>query len=48
MGVGKVKLLCETRRVERLSTLEEEFRGLNETILDCLTAIRAKNGVQKQ
>ena len=38
VGVGKVKVLGETRCVERHTTLEE-FRKIYEAILDCLTAI---------
>ena len=40
---GKVKLLCETRRVERHNTLDE-FREMSEDILDCLTAILNHEG----
>ena len=43
MGAGKVKLLCETRRVERHTTLEE-FREMSEDILDCLTAMSNNEG----
>ena len=38
VGVAKVKLLCETRCVERCTTLDD-FREMNEVILDCLTAV---------
>ena len=38
VDVGKVKLLYETKWVERPTTLEE-FREMNEAILDCLTAM---------
>ena len=43
VGVRKVKLLCETRRVERHTTLEE-FREMYEVNIDCLTAISKNEG----
>ena len=37
VGVGKVKLLCETKRLEK-------FLEMHKTILDCLTAISNHEG----